>query len=74
MTPRHRCGAPLILASGEPGNAHVLDGTRIALQVGPREVELGAGDVIVQGGSDHTWVRRWQQPCLRGLVVVAAGR
>lgn len=48
----------------------VLSG-RIVLALPEREIELRAGDVIVQGGNDHTWINRWREPCVLLFVVVA---
>lgn len=49
----------------------VLSG-RIVLVIDEREIELAAGDTIVQGCANHTWVNRWAEPCLLLFVVVAA--
>ncbi len=45
---------------------------RVVLAVEDRELELRAGDTIVQGGPRHTWINRWQEPCVLLFVVVTA--
>lgn len=47
----------------------ILSG-RIVLRIENRDIELGAGDTIVQGGNMHTWINRWREPCLLLFVVV----
>jgi len=47
---------------------------RIVLRLEDRELELGAGDTLVQAGNLHTWVNRFDAPCLLLFVVVAAER
>jgi uncharacterized cupin superfamily protein len=41
-------------------------------RIDDREIELGPGDTIVQGGTNHTWINRWDEPCLLLFVVVTA--
>lgn len=47
----------------------ILSG-RIVLRIESRELELGPGDVIVQGGNLHTFENRWEESCLLLFVVV----
>jgi len=47
----------------------ILSG-RIVLKIESRELELGPGDVIVQGGNLHTFENRWDESCLLLFVVV----
>jgi mannose-6-phosphate isomerase-like protein (cupin superfamily) len=49
----------------------ILSG-RLVYRIDDREIELGPGDTIVQGGTNHTWINRWQEPCLLLFVVVTA--
>ena len=49
----------------------ILSG-RIVFKVDDREIELAAGDTLVQGGNLHTWINRWDEPCLLLFVVVTA--
>jgi mannose-6-phosphate isomerase-like protein (cupin superfamily) len=49
----------------------ILSG-RVVLAVEEREIELQAGDTIVQGGPRHTWINRWADPCVLLFVVVTA--
>jgi mannose-6-phosphate isomerase-like protein (cupin superfamily) len=51
----------------------ILSG-RIVLSIGTREIELHAGDTIVQGGNEHTWINRWDEPCLLLFVVISGAR
>lgn len=47
---------------------------RIVLKLEDRELELGAGDTLVQAANLHTWINRFDAPCLLLFVVVAAER
>lgn len=47
----------------------ILSG-RIVLRIESRELELGPGDMIVQGGNLHTFENRWDESCLLLFVVV----
>jgi quercetin dioxygenase-like cupin family protein len=49
----------------------ILSG-RIVFKIDDREIELAAGDTLVQGGNLHSWINRWDEPCLLLFVVVAA--
>jgi uncharacterized cupin superfamily protein len=40
------------------------------LRIESREIELGPGDVIVQGGNLHTFENRGDESCLLLFVVV----
>jgi len=51
--------------------AVVLSG-EIDLQLDGTEVNLRAGDVLVQRGTLHNWVNRGAQPCVIAFVLVAA--
>jgi len=43
---------------------------RIVFKIDEREIELAAGDTLVQGGNLHSWINRWEEPCLLLFVVV----
>ena len=47
----------------------ILSG-RIVLRTEEKDVELGPGDTIVQGGNLHTWINKWREPCLLLFVVL----
>lgn len=47
---------------------------RIVLRLEDLELELGTGDTLVQAGNLHTWINRWDAPCLLLFVVLAARR
>lgn len=47
---------------------------RIVLKLPDREIELSAGDTLVQAGNLHTWINRSDAPCLLLFVVLAAER
>ncbi len=47
----------------------ILSG-RIMFKMEDRELELAAGDTLVQGGNLHSWINRWNDPCLLLFVVV----
>lgn len=49
----------------------ILSG-RIVFKIEDREIELAAGDTLVQGGNLHSWINRWDEPCLLLFVVVTA--
>lgn len=51
----------------------ILSG-RIVLRIENRDIELGPGDTIVQGGNQHSWINRWEEPCLLLFVVVTGAR
>lgn len=51
----------------------VLSG-RVVLRMEGAEIDLMAGDTIVQAGNLHTWVNRWTEPCVLLFVVVAGSR
>lgn len=51
----------------------VLSGS-IVLRIPGRDIELEAGDTIVQAGNLHTWLNRGDAPCLLLFVVVAGER
>lgn len=48
----------------------ILSG-RIVFKIDDREIELAAGDTLVQGGNQHSWINRWEEPCLLLFVVVS---
>lgn len=49
----------------------VLSG-RIIFKLEDREIELASGDTLVQGGNEHTWINRWNDPCMLLFVVITA--
>jgi uncharacterized cupin superfamily protein len=51
--------------------AIVLDG-EIDMLVDDSEVHLGAGDVLIQRGTNHAWVNRGTQRCRVAFVLIDA--
>jgi len=51
----------------------VLSGS-VVLRIPGRDIELQAGDTIVQAGNLHTWINRGDEPCVLLFVVVAGER
>jgi mannose-6-phosphate isomerase-like protein (cupin superfamily) len=51
----------------------VLSG-RVVLRIEGTDIELAAGDTIVQAGNLHTWINRWPETCVLLFVVVAGTR
>lgn len=47
---------------------------RIVLRIEGTDLELAAGDTVVQAGNLHTWINRGSEPCVLLFVVVAAQR
>jgi quercetin dioxygenase-like cupin family protein len=36
------------------------------------DVELSAGDVVIQNGTNHAWANRGHAPCLMAFVLIDA--
>jgi mannose-6-phosphate isomerase-like protein (cupin superfamily) len=53
--------------------AVVLEGS-ITMLLDDEDVELSAGDVVIQNGTNHAWANRGQAPCLMAFVLIDAGR
>ena len=53
--------------------AVVLEGS-ITMLLDDEDVELSAGDVVIQNGTSHAWANRGQAPCLMAFVLIDAGR
>jgi quercetin dioxygenase-like cupin family protein len=51
--------------------AVVLQGS-ITMLLDDEDVELSAGDVVIQNGTSHAWANRGQAPCLVAFVLVDA--
>ena len=51
--------------------AIVLSG-RIDMELDDQVVTLGAGDVLVQRGTIHNWVNRYDVPCVIAFVLIDA--
>src|SRR5215469_12419728 len=51
--------------------AVVLQGS-ITMLLDEQDVELSAGDVVVQNGTSHAWANRGRAPCLVAFVLVDA--
>ena len=51
--------------------AVVLSG-EIIMEIDHEEVDLRAGDVLVQRGTIHNWVNRGTQPCVIAFVLIDA--
>ena len=52
--------------------AVVLQGS-ITMLLDDEDVELSAGDVVIQNGTNHAWANRGQGPCLIAFVLIDAG-
>ena len=53
--------------------AVVLQGS-ITMLLDDADVELSAGDVVIQNGTNHAWANRGPAPCLMAFVLIDAGR
>jgi mannose-6-phosphate isomerase-like protein (cupin superfamily) len=51
--------------------AVVLQGS-ITMLLDDEDVELRAGDVVIQNGTNHAWANRGQAPCLMAFVLIDA--
>jgi len=51
--------------------AVVLQGS-ITMLLDDEDVELAAGDVVIQNGTSHAWANRGQAPCLMAFVLIDA--
>ena len=51
--------------------AVVLQGS-ITMLLDDEDVELSAGDVVIQNGTSHAWSNRGQAPCLIAFVLIDA--
>jgi quercetin dioxygenase-like cupin family protein len=51
--------------------AVVLQGS-ITMLLDEEDVELSAGDVVVQNGTNHAWANRGHTPCLMAFVLIDA--
>jgi len=51
--------------------AVVLQGS-ITMLLDDEDVELSAGDVVIQNGTNHAWSNRGQAPCLIAFVLIDA--
>lgn len=51
--------------------AVVLSG-RIDMRLDDQMVTLGAGDVLVQRGTVHDWINRYDEPCVIAFVLIDA--
>jgi hypothetical protein len=51
--------------------AIVLSGS-VTLLLDEDDVELSAGDVVIQRGTNHTWENRGDEPCVMAVVAVDA--
>ena len=51
--------------------AVVLQGS-ITMLLDEEDVELSAGDVVIQNGTSHAWANRGQAPCLIAFVLIDA--
>jgi mannose-6-phosphate isomerase-like protein (cupin superfamily) len=52
--------------------AVVLQGS-ITMLLDDEDVELSAGDVVIQNGTNHAWANRGQVPCLIAFVLIDTG-
>lgn len=52
----------------------ILSGSVTQLLDSGEEVNLSAGDCLVQGGNAHEWSNRSGQPCVMAVVMVGAAR
>ena len=67
VAPRH----PAIHRTRSLDYVIVLEG-EIDLLLDEGEVRLGAGDVVVQRGTNHAWINRGAAPCRLGMVFIDA--
>ena len=51
--------------------AVVLQGS-ITMLLDDEDVELSAGDVVIQNGTNHAWANRGHAPCLIAFVLIDA--
>ena len=51
--------------------AVVLQGS-ITMLLDDEDVELSAGDVVIQDGANHAWANRGHAPCLMAFVLIDA--
>jgi quercetin dioxygenase-like cupin family protein len=51
--------------------AVVLQGS-ITMLLDEEDVELSAGDVVIQNGTNHAWANRGEVPCLIAFVLIDA--
>lgn len=51
--------------------AVVLQGS-ITMLLDDEDVELSAGDVVIQNGTNHAWSNRGPDPCLIAFVLIDA--
>jgi len=51
--------------------AMVLQGS-ITMLLDDEDVELSAGDVVIQNGTNHAWANRGDAPCLMAFVLIDA--
>jgi mannose-6-phosphate isomerase-like protein (cupin superfamily) len=51
--------------------ALVLQGS-ITMLLDDEDVELSAGDVVIQNGTNHAWANRGDTPCLMAFVLIDA--
>ena len=51
--------------------AMVLQGS-ITMLLDDEDVELGAGDVVIQNGTNHAWANPGDAPCLMAFVLIDA--
>jgi quercetin dioxygenase-like cupin family protein len=49
----------------------VLQGS-ITMLLDDEDVELSAGDVVIQNGTNHAWANRGDAPCLMAFVLIDA--
>jgi len=66
-SPRH----PYMHRTDTVDYAVVLQGS-ITMLLDDTDVELSAGDVVIQNGTNHAWSNRGQAPCLIAFVLVDA--
>lgn len=47
---------------------------KITMMLDEEDVEVNAGDVIVQRGTDHAWVNNGTEPCVMVFVLIGANK
>jgi quercetin dioxygenase-like cupin family protein len=62
---------PLMHATETVDYAIVLEG-RIDMLLDDQDVPLQAGDVIIQRGTNHCWVNRYDEPCRMAFILIDA--
>ena len=70
MTPG---GRAVVAMDGPAANVlHRPSRPGVAMLLDDEDVELSAGDVVIQNGTNHAWANRGHAPCLMAFVLIDA--